>query len=92
MDKEKNSNNNRQNRYLTLGIGLGLVFGSAIGSVFNNVSTGASFGMLIGIGIGGIMDKNRNNPKLNIIKMTILASIGVIIISLIPMLITYFGK
>lgn len=48
--------NNKDNYYLSFGIGFGLLLGGAVGLMFNNIAMGSGIGVLIGIIIGTMID------------------------------------
>ena len=87
----ENPNNNetedKQNYYL--GAGIGLVLGAALGVIFDNIAIGAGLGMLIGICTGGIIVKNKKDVKWGLIKVVLIAIVGVILVSLVPKIIDY---
>lgn len=66
INKDNLSNNEKQdnqNYYLSVGIGIGLALGAALGVILNNIAIWAGVGMLLGICIGGIIDKNKKDVK-----------------------------
>lgn len=89
MSDDNNTNKDNKNYYLCFGIGSGLLFGAGLGLIFKNIAMGAGFGMLVGIGIGGIMDKHTKSIKKDLIKIILIAIIGVILILLTPKTINY---
>lgn len=90
MSNKDNKNNKDQNYHLGLGIGVGIAIGTGLGVLFDNIAIGSGLGMFLGIIIGGLIDRNTIDVKKDLVKISLITILGLIIILLIPVLVSYF--
>lgn len=94
VSNKNNKQNNNKYYYLSLGMAFGLIIGTMLGVIFNNEIIGPGLGILLGMLVGFLIEFNKGNiSKENLIqsiKIILIAVIGAIIISLIPVFFSYF--